>query len=251
MSPPPSTPHKRKFAACQEEKENILPQHQPFHQTPLQFKLLNEPLKFHTEFTCQPDFFEFNNIVQMEEPSLLGAFPSHLEEVCNSIILPEQDECEEDEATGETDLDINPNSFSQNPIDTSSEFQIPKKGSKRKIKIEFLDERSKRLVTFSKRKNGLMKKAHELNTLTGSEVLLLITSEKGCVYTYASAKFQPMINQVEGRTLIQECLGANELFPIQPNGNPRLVSACNALLPQGKTQLWPVTNSTKNIGTKQ
>ena len=39
-----------------------------------------------------------------------------------------------------------------------------------KIKIELIQDRQKRCTTFSKRKAGLMKKSHELATLTGSQV---------------------------------------------------------------------------------
>jgi hypothetical protein len=39
-----------------------------------------------------------------------------------------------------------------------------------KINIEFIQDKQKRCTTFSKRKAGLMKKSHELATLTGSQV---------------------------------------------------------------------------------
>ncbi|KGG50204.1 MADS-box transcription factor [Mitosporidium daphniae] len=106
------------------------------------------------------------------------------------------------------------------------EFQIPsddcddsdaepylrseKRNGRRKIKIEFIEDRSKRNITFSKRRTGIMKKAYELSTLTGTQVLLLVASESGHIYTFATPKFQPMVTKSEGKNMIQECLNVAE-----------------------------------------
>lgn len=45
--------------------------------------------------------------------------------------------------------------------------RVKKTRGKQKINIEFIQEKNKRYTTFSKRKTGLMKKAHELSSLTG------------------------------------------------------------------------------------
>ncbi|KIO29709.1 hypothetical protein M407DRAFT_70058, partial [Tulasnella calospora MUT 4182] len=74
---------------------------------------------------------------------------------------------------------------------------------RRKIKIEFIQDKSRRHITFSKRKAGIMKKAYELSTLTGTQVLLLVVSETGLVYTFTTAKLQPLVTQPEGKNLIQ------------------------------------------------
>ncbi|GAV00227.1 hypothetical protein RvY_11109 [Ramazzottius varieornatus] len=80
-----------------------------------------------------------------------------------------------------------------------------------KIKMEFIDNKLRRYTTFSKRKAGLMKKAYELSTLTGTEVMLLVASETGHVYTFATRKLQPMITSEEGKVLIQTCLNSPDL----------------------------------------
>ncbi|KAG8903083.1 transcription factor of the MADS box [Tulasnella sp. 403] len=77
------------------------------------------------------------------------------------------------------------------------------KAGRRKIKIEFIQDKSRRHITFSKRKAGIMKKAYELSTLTGTQVLLLVVSETGLVYTFTTAKLQPLVTQPEGKNLIQ------------------------------------------------
>ncbi|KAJ7069769.1 SRF-type transcription factor (DNA-binding and dimerization domain)-domain-containing protein [Mycena amicta] len=101
----------------------------------------------------------------------------------------------------------------------------PKSGQKqgrRKIKIEFIQDKSRRHITFSKRKAGIMKKAYELSTLTGTQVLLLVVSETGLVYTFTTAKLQPLVTQPEGKNLIQACLNAphGTLPSSMPVGQP-------------------------------
>ncbi|CAB3397487.1 unnamed protein product [Caenorhabditis bovis] len=103
-----------------------------------------------------------------------------------------------------------------------------------KIKMEYIGNKLRRYTTFSKRKTGIMKKAFELSTLTGTQVMLLVASETGHVYTYATKKLQPMINSEAGKALIQTCLNApgegNDLQPSRTEftfeagngaGNPR------------------------------
>lgn len=94
-----------------------------------------------------------------------------------------------------------------------------KKGRK-KIKIELIEEKSRRHITFSKRKLGIMKKAWELATLTGTQVLLLVASETGHVYTFATPKLQPLITKPEGKNLIQACLNAPDPMPVMAPQNP-------------------------------
>lgn len=89
----------------------------------------------------------------------------------------------------------------------------PVKRGRRKIKIEYIKDKSKRHITFSKRKGGIMKKAYELTTLTGTQALLLIASETGHVYTFATPKLQPLITKADGKNLIQACLNAPDPIP--------------------------------------
>lgn len=85
---------------------------------------------------------------------------------------------------------------------------------RRKIEIKFIQDKSRRHITFSKRKAGIMKKAYELSVLTGTQVLLLVVSETGLVYTFTTPKLQPLVTKAEGKNLIQACLNAPE-----PAGN--------------------------------
>lgn len=106
--------------------------------------------------------------------------------------------------------------------DNIEEDDSPDKRStgRRKITIEFIEDKSRRHITFSKRKAGIMKKvlhsrrvsltlqAYELSTLTGTQVMLLVASETGHVYTFATPKLQPLITKSEGKALIQACLNS-------------------------------------------
>ncbi|EIW59099.1 SRF-TF-domain-containing protein, partial [Trametes versicolor FP-101664 SS1] len=96
----------------------------------------------------------------------------------------------------------------QDDDDDDDKPKSDKKAGRRKIKIEFIQDKSRRHITFSKRKAGIMKKAYELSTLTGTQVLLLVVSETGLVYTFTTAKLQPLVTQPEGKNLIQACLNA-------------------------------------------
>ncbi|KAI9850365.1 MAG: transcription factor of the MADS box [Vezdaea acicularis] len=89
---------------------------------------------------------------------------------------------------------------------------------RRKIEIKFIQDKSRRHITFSKRKAGIMKKAYELSVLTGTQVLLLVVSETGLVYTFTTPKLQPLVTKAEGKNLIQACLNAPEPASANENG---------------------------------
>jgi pheromone receptor transcription factor len=89
---------------------------------------------------------------------------------------------------------------------------------RRKIEIKFIQDKSRRHITFSKRKAGIMKKAYELSVLTGTQVLLLVVSETGLVYTFTTPKLQPLVTKPEGKNLIQACLNAPEPAAGNENG---------------------------------
>jgi len=109
-------------------------------------------------------------------------------------------------------------------VATASPTTTPKRNGRRKINIEFIEDKSRRHITFSKRKAGIMKKAYELSTLTGTQVLLLVASETGHVYTFATPKLQPLITKPEGKNLIQACLNAPDTLSQAPTSHPGQLS---------------------------
>ncbi|XP_024877085.1 velvet complex subunit 2-like [Temnothorax curvispinosus] len=67
-----------------------------------------------------------------------------------------------------------------------------------------------------------MKQAYELSTLTGTQVMLLVASETGHVYTFATRKLQPMITSDAGKALIQTCLNSPDPPPSGSSGDQRM-----------------------------
>uniref|UniRef100_A0A1A9ZRA4 Serum response factor homolog n=1 Tax=Glossina pallidipes TaxID=7398 RepID=A0A1A9ZRA4_GLOPL len=65
--------------------------------------------------------------------------------------------------------------------------------------------------------------AYELSTLTGTQVMLLVASETGHVYTFATRKLQPMITSEAGKQLIQTCLNSPD--PPSVGGGDQRMSA--------------------------
>ncbi|CAE6410129.1 unnamed protein product [Rhizoctonia solani] len=122
-----------------------------------------------------------------------------------------------------------------------------KKAGRRKIKIEFIQDKSRRHITFSKRKAGIMKKAYELSTLTGTQVLLLVVSETGLVYTFTTAKLQPLVTQPEGKNLIQACLNAPN--GTLPGGAPATAPGMPPPPPSGRQRPTAMSIGMNNAGS--
>lgn len=55
---------------------------------------------------------------------------------------------------------------------------------RRKIEIAPIEDNRNRLVTFTKRKTGLFKKAYELGVLCGAEVAVIVFAHNSKVYEY-------------------------------------------------------------------
>ncbi|KAK8364097.1 hypothetical protein V6Z12_A03G206500 [Gossypium hirsutum] len=64
-----------------------------------------------------------------------------------------------------------------------------------KLVIRRIDNSTSRQVTFSKRRNGLLKKARELSILCDAEVGLIIFSSTGKLYDYASTSMRSVIER--------------------------------------------------------
>lgn len=91
---------------------------------------------------------------------------------------------------------------------------------RRQIKIEYIQDKSRRNITFGKRKNGIFKKANEISILTGCEVMLIVAPKDSDhkAYTFATPKLQPMVTESAGETYIQNCLRYGALMPGAPSG---------------------------------
>ncbi|RIA05680.1 hypothetical protein BRARA_K00198 [Brassica rapa] len=66
-----------------------------------------------------------------------------------------------------------------------------------KIEIKRIENVTSRQVTFSKRRKGLLKKAHELSVLCDAQVAAIVFSQKGRLYDFASSDMQKMMERYE------------------------------------------------------
>ncbi|KAI8552462.1 hypothetical protein RHMOL_Rhmol06G0268600 [Rhododendron molle] len=65
---------------------------------------------------------------------------------------------------------------------------------KKKIEIKMREKGEQRMVTFSKRRQGLFKKAHELHCLTGAHVASVVFSPTGRPYVHGDPSFDATID---------------------------------------------------------
>lgn len=64
-----------------------------------------------------------------------------------------------------------------------------------KIETKRIENATSRQVTFSKRRNGLLKKAYELSVLCDAQVSAIIFSQKGRLYEFSSSGMQQTIER--------------------------------------------------------
>ncbi|XP_014522952.1 MADS-box protein SOC1 [Vigna radiata var. radiata] len=69
-----------------------------------------------------------------------------------------------------------------------------------KTQMKRIENATSRQVTFSKRRNGLLKKAFELSVLCDAEVALIIFSPRGKLYEFASNSMQQSIERYRRHT---------------------------------------------------
>ncbi|CAA7038781.1 unnamed protein product [Microthlaspi erraticum] len=64
-----------------------------------------------------------------------------------------------------------------------------------KIEIKKIEDVTSRQVTFSKRRSGLFKKAHELSVLCDAQVAAIIFSQSGRLYEFSSSDLEKTIER--------------------------------------------------------
>ena len=58
-----------------------------------------------------------------------------------------------------------------------------------KIEMKKIENATSRQVTFSKRRNGLLKKAYELSVLCDAQVSLIVFSQRGRLYEFSNSEY--------------------------------------------------------------
>ncbi|KAI3964437.1 hypothetical protein MKX01_007127 [Papaver californicum] len=66
---------------------------------------------------------------------------------------------------------------------------------RRKIPIQKIESKSNRQVTFSKRRNGLFKKASELCVLCGAEIAVIVFSPAGKAYSFGNPQVDSTVSR--------------------------------------------------------
>nr|WJQ78161.1 deficiens-agamous-like protein 1 variant 1 [Pinus koraiensis] len=66
-----------------------------------------------------------------------------------------------------------------------------------RVQLRRIENKINRQVTFSKRRNGLLKKAYELSVLCDAEVALIIFSTRGKLYEFASSSMNKTLERYE------------------------------------------------------
>ncbi|XP_050151164.1 MADS-box protein AGL42-like isoform X12 [Malus sylvestris] len=64
-----------------------------------------------------------------------------------------------------------------------------------KIEMKRIENATSRQVTFTKRRNGLLKKAYELSVLCDAEVAVIIFSQKDKLYEFCSSDMQETLTR--------------------------------------------------------
>ncbi|XP_048595429.1 MADS-box protein AGL42-like isoform X2 [Brassica napus] len=93
-----------------------------------------------------------------------------------------------------------------------------------KIEMKKIENATSRQVTFSKRRNGLLKKAYELSVLCDAQVSLIVFSQRGRLYEFSSSDMQNTIERYHtyrndhetsnqySEMYIQEAIGSRTFF---------------------------------------
>ncbi|KAI3739154.1 hypothetical protein L2E82_29551 [Cichorium intybus] len=85
---------------------------------------------------------------------------------------------------------------------------------RQKVELKFIEDVQKRRVSFSKRRCGLMKKAHELSVLCNADVGLIVFSGSGRLYQFASSSMSRIITRYNLATGPSTSLAQSDLSPL-------------------------------------
>ncbi|XP_038994241.1 agamous-like MADS-box protein AP1 [Hibiscus syriacus] len=83
-----------------------------------------------------------------------------------------------------------------------------------RVQLKRIENKINRQVTFSKRRSGLLKKAHEISILCDAEVALIVFSHKGKLFEYSSdSSMETILERYERYSYAERQLVASESDP--------------------------------------
>ncbi|XP_042374787.1 truncated transcription factor CAULIFLOWER A-like [Zingiber officinale] len=81
-----------------------------------------------------------------------------------------------------------------------------------RVQLKRIENKINRQVTFSKRRSGLLKKAHEISVLCDAEVAVIIFSSKGKLYEYSTnSSMEKILERYEQYCYAEKALVSSEL----------------------------------------
>ncbi|XP_022728796.1 agamous-like MADS-box protein AGL8 homolog [Durio zibethinus] len=128
------------------------------------------------------------------------------------------------EKVSKRERESNPFLFCLNPVSVSCFCDNRREGKKGiismgrgRVQLKRIENKINRQVTFSKRRSGLLKKAHEISVLCDAEVALIVFSTRGHLFEYSTDSSMEMIlERYERYSYTERQLAANE---IEQNGS--------------------------------
>nr|KYP37161.1 Floral homeotic protein APETALA 1 [Cajanus cajan] len=78
-----------------------------------------------------------------------------------------------------------------------------------RVQLKRIENKTTQQVTFSKRRSGLLKKAHEISVLCDAQLALIIFSSKGKLFHYSSERSMEDVLERYERSTHTELVGAN------------------------------------------
>ncbi|XP_020692570.1 truncated transcription factor CAULIFLOWER A isoform X2 [Dendrobium catenatum] len=83
-----------------------------------------------------------------------------------------------------------------------------------RVQLRRIENKIKRQVTFSKRRSGLLKKAHEISVLCDADVALIVFSNKGKLYEYSTdSSMDKILERYESYTYAERAIFSSEADP--------------------------------------
>ncbi|CAA2955660.1 agamous-like MADS-box AGL8 homolog [Olea europaea subsp. europaea] len=87
-----------------------------------------------------------------------------------------------------------------------------------RVQLKRIENNINRQVTFSKRRSGLLKKAHEISVLCDAEVALIVFSPKGKLFQYATDScMEKILEQYESYSYLEKKKTTNVESPVSLN----------------------------------
>lgn len=83
-----------------------------------------------------------------------------------------------------------------------------------RVQLKRIENKIKRQVTFSKRRSGLLKKAHEISVLCDADVALIVFSNKGKLYEYSTDScMEKILERYESYSYAERAIFSSEADP--------------------------------------